>query len=116
MSGGPPVVERLDALVARDGLLVTACGRYRAIAEPRQGPPDPDAPRDRGVIILADGTEVFIEPMDSPAARRSHEERERFDGKRVCMTGIARKIMPAQGQSLIDPCIEHVSGITSARD
>lgn len=110
----PPVVERLDDLVALDGQPVTACGRYRAIPEPRKGPPAAGAPRDRAVLELSDGEEVFIEPMNFPAALRPADERERFDGKRVCVSGIARKVMPSLGESLIDPCIEQVSDIRDA--
>jgi hypothetical protein len=103
-----PLVSRKEDLVAQDGRRVTTLGRYCSIAAPRKGPPLAGAPKDRAVIVLDDGTEVFLEPIDSQKALRSAEERHQFEAKRVRVTGTAHRIMPSQGQSLIAPCIAEV--------
>jgi hypothetical protein len=102
------VVKCSDDLVAHDRKRVTAFGRYRSIVAPRKGPPAVGAPENRAVIVLEDGTEVFLEPMDSPKALRSTEERQQFEGKNVRVTGTAYKFMPSRGESLIAPCIDKV--------
>jgi hypothetical protein len=103
------LVKSLDALVAHNRERATVLGRYRSIVAPRKGPPLPGAPKDRAVIVLNDGIEVFLEPMDSPNAVRPAEERQQFEGKKVRVTGTAYRIMPSQGESLIAPCICDVS-------
>lgn len=105
------VVRYGDELAAHDGERVVVRGRYRSLAEPRKGPPLPEAPKDHAVIVLADGTDVFLEPLYSPEARRSPEERQRFEGLTVRASGTAHRIMPSRGESLIAPCISDVNHI-----
>lgn len=104
-------VRRGSDLAEHDGERVVVLGSYRSLAAPRKGPPDPEAPRDHAVVVLADGTEVFLEPLHSPEAERSPEERRRLEGKNVRVSGTAHKIMPSRGESLISPCIGGVVSI-----
>jgi hypothetical protein len=97
-----------------DGRAVEAVGVYEAVAKPRKGPPDPSAPRDHAVIVLADGTRVWIEPTHSPSATRSEQERRRLDGRRTRAAGTARRRMPAKGASLIAPCLQDVRSVELA--
>lgn len=105
------VVLTLDQLQARSGERVIAVGRYRAVQRPRQGPPDPHAPCDRAVLVLDDGTEVFLEPLDESASLRPQPERRRLDGRRVRVCGTAFKLMPSRGEGLIAPCIAGIEEI-----
>lgn len=108
---GREVRSKAD-IAAHDGQSVTAWGRYRAVAAPRKGPPDPQASRDRAVIVLTDNTEVYLEPIDSPKAKRPSEERQRCEGKKVRVTGTAHRVMPTHGAGLIAPCIRGVGRVT----
>ena len=94
-----------------DGQPVAVVGSYAAVARPRKGPPDPEAPRDHATVKLADGTRVYLEPIDGATATRSSEERGRCEGKQVRVTGVARRVMPAAGAGLLAPCIEHVRSV-----
>lgn len=105
------VVRSQEDLLANDGRRGIVCGHYRSIPAPRKGPPAPGARKDRAVIVLADGVEVYVEPIDTPGARRPREERQRFEGKRVCVSGTVHLIMPSRGQSLIAPCVAAVTRI-----
>lgn len=96
-------IERLD------GRRVEASGRYEAITRPRQGPPAADAPRDHAVIVLGDGSRIYLEALGTPAAQRPAAEREAFDGRDVRVSGTARRQMPAAGATLLAPCLEGVA-------
>jgi hypothetical protein len=104
-------VRRRSDIAEHDGERVVVLGSYRSLAAPRKGPPEPNAPKDHAVIILTDGTEVFLEPLHSPKAERSPKERRRLEGKNVRVSGTAHKIMPSRGESLISPCIGDVTRI-----
>jgi len=108
-------VRRRSDLAEHDGKRVVVLGRYRSLAAPRKGPPEPNAPRDHAVIVLADGTEVFLEPLHSSKAERPPEERRQLEGKNVRVSGTAHKIMPSRGASLISPCIGEVVSIVEDR-
>jgi hypothetical protein len=91
-------------------------GRYEAVAAPRKKEPhgktNDERSKDRAVVRLDDGTEVFLEPMNSPRAKRTQEERKRFLLKRVRVKGTAYRTMPDFDlQSLIAPCISDVTAI-----
>jgi hypothetical protein len=109
-----PNVTTGAAFNAHDNRSIRVEGTYRAIAMPRKGPPSPAAARDYAILALSDGAQVYLEPLDSPAARRPQQERARFDGKPVVVTGTAHRIMPSQGQSLIAPCLSSILSIEEA--
>jgi len=114
-----PAVLRDHADLDRlDGRSVEVIGRYEAIASPRKGPPDPAAARDHAVIVLDDGTRLYLDPLGSPAARRPAVEIETFDGRLVRVAGIARRQMPAGGATLVAPCLEGatIAGSASGQD
>jgi hypothetical protein len=95
-----------------DGRYVTVVGKYRSISKPRKGLSSEDAPKDHATLILDDGANIFIEPIDSPKSIRSTEERNHFEARKVYVRGIAHKIMPSSGQSLINPCISDITSIS----
>lgn len=94
-----------------DGQQVTVVGHYRSVVRPRKGPPAENGEKECAVVVLADGAEVFLEALDSPAAVRPRSERRQFDGKQICATGTAHKIMPSRGQGLLAPCLSGVGQI-----
>jgi hypothetical protein len=104
-------VRRGSDLAEHNGERVVVLGSYRSLAAPRKGPPEPNASRDHAVVVLADGTEVFLEPLHSPKAERPPEERQQLEGKNVRVSGTAHKIMPSRGESLISPCIDDITRI-----
>jgi len=106
--GQRPVVRNIADISAHDGQLVTVHGEYRVIPMPQKGESDSDSPLEYGVIMLADGTGVFLETYNTPEAVRLPEERRRFEGKEVRVTGTAHRIMPSRGASLLAPCISSV--------
>jgi hypothetical protein len=82
-----PDIQRLS------GSRVLLVGTYQQVdMRMRQKPP----PVYRGHVALklSDGTLVLLEPGWSKAAIRSPEERERYDGKRVEVTGIIHARSP----------------------
>jgi hypothetical protein len=110
-----PEIKRGAEFIAHDRKPVTIIGQYRSIIAPSKGTPLKGAPEDFAVIVLEDGTEVFIEPMDSPRALRSPKERQQFNGKKVRVRGTAYRTMPSQGESLVAPCIDSVYLITECK-
>ena len=100
-------IERLD------GEHAVVIGRYCAVERPIKGIVKKPRPKDHALLELEDGADVFLEPFDSPASQRPTSELSQFDGKRVRVTGIAHKVMPAKGASPLAPC---VSEITQIRD
>jgi hypothetical protein len=98
-------VKRKEDLAVHNGEIVIVFGLYCSIVAPRKGWPSPKAPKDRAVIILKDGTRVFLESIDSPKSIRPPEEREHFNGKMVKGLGTIYRIMPSRGESLIAPCL-----------
>jgi hypothetical protein len=112
----PAVVRNRSDVERLDGRPVEAVGQYQAIARPRKGPPTTDAPRDHAVLVLDDGTWLFLEPLGSPDAVRTADERRAFDGVPVCAAGTARLQMPAKGATLVAACIEDITSITAFND
>jgi hypothetical protein len=112
--GPPPVVMRTEDIAAADGRAVEVVGVYRGIPVPTKGPrrDDDTRPKEYAIIMLDGGGSVYLEPFATRAAIRSEEERSRFDGRKVRVTGTLHKIMPATGQSLLAPCVAGVRAIT----
>lgn len=93
---------------------VIAVGRYEAIPRPVKGQLKKEMPRDHALIHLDDGTEVFLEALDSRKSRRREAELTRFNGRRVYVHGTAHKQMLSRGASVIAPCLSDVSDIREA--
>ena len=106
-----PNVRTLVDLDRLDGRVVVAVGVYRAIAQPIKGRARREAKKDRAVLRLDDGLDVYLEPLDAPASRRVASELRRFDGQRVRAQGRAHKLMPSRGEGLIAPCLADVTRI-----
>ncbi|MEO1208791.1 MAG: hypothetical protein AAFX78_04530 [Cyanobacteria bacterium J06638_20] len=111
MNSSIPFVRTQEDLSRFHGQQVVAIGRYTALARPTKGVGRKALPKDRAVIQLDDGTRVYLEPLDSPNSQRSSKEIQLFDRKPVRVRGIAYKLMPSKGQSLIAPCIGKVIDI-----
>jgi hypothetical protein len=109
-----PLVRQGTDFAAHDGKRVTAAGRYQSVVAPQKGAAAPDVPKDRALLVLEDGTEIFLEPMDSPKALRSAAERRQLEGKKIHATGTAHRIMPSRGESVIAPCLSDVSAVLEA--
>lgn len=104
----PVQVHTFADLKQFDGQLVVAHGIYRAVARPVKGALRSE-PKDRAVLQLDDGTDVYLEPLDSQRSPRAAAELRRFDARRVRVEGTAHQQMPARGQSLIAPCLAGVT-------
>ena len=70
-----------------------------------------DRPVDRAVLVLADGLEVWLEPLDRSSSVRSDDERVRFNEAGVQAEGIAHQLMPAIGESPLEPCLVDVQDL-----
>lgn len=114
----PELVRERADIERLDGEVATVVGRYEAIAAPTKGLPDPSAERDRAWVVLDDGLQVYLEAMDDPRAQRPAEELDRLDGQEVRATGVLHRYMPAEGASLISPCVTDIERIDAegARD
>lgn len=108
------LVSTGEAFARADGLPVVAVGRYVAVPRPVKGISPLPRPADHAVLLFDDGTGVYLEPLDSPASTRPEDERARFDGRRVRVTGVAHQRMPSRGASLVDPCLSEVTEIREA--
>lgn len=65
-------------------------------------------------VRLQDGTEVLLEPTWSDAARRSEQERERFEHEQVKVTGTVHMEPPEPPNPvahLVSPCVAPVEAI-----
>jgi hypothetical protein len=103
-----PVVRTRAELVAANGTLVVAAGRYEARARPTRG--RHELPSDGAVVVLEDGS-VWLEPLDAPRSVRSAAERRRLEGRAVRARGVARERMPLAGAGPLAPCLENVDEI-----
>jgi hypothetical protein len=106
------VIRNIREFEEFDGRYVTVVGKYHSIPKPRKGISSEDVPKDHATLILDDGANIFIEPIDSPKSIRTTEERNQFEARKVYIRGIAHKIMPSSGQSLINPCISDITSIS----
>jgi hypothetical protein len=101
-----PDVHTGEALAGADGREITLYGQYIASARPIRGGRGA-RPTDRAFVLLVDGTQVWLEPLDQPTSIRPDAERQ-LDGLAVRVRGQAHRIMPAVGQSLLAPCLTGV--------
>jgi hypothetical protein len=115
MSGGAddraPVVRGTADIAAHDGRRVTLHGEYRAIPAPARGGNEPGDPLEYAVVVLEDGTEVFLETFDTPEASRPPEELRRFDRRRVAAEGTLHRLMPVGGEGPMEPSLNDIRSI-----
>ena len=67
-------------------------------------------------VVLSDGTPVYLYPPQKPEARRSATERERFEHRRVRVTGLLYASIPGPGAAIRAPCLADISTIEPAPD
>jgi hypothetical protein len=101
-------VRTREELTRASGSPVVVHGRYEARPVPVRGTAPPPLPIDRAVVLLGDGTSVWLEPLHEPASLRPADERDRFDGVAVRVRGIAHELMPYIGESPLAPCLSGV--------
>jgi hypothetical protein len=104
-------VRNLDDIQKNDKKDVALFGLYLAMPTPTKGAHADTPLKHNAMVVLSDGTEVLLEPLDSPLAKRSDEERDRFNGKNVRVTGTIHRIMQSEGESLSVSCIDNISRI-----
>lgn len=112
----PEHCETLDEIRAHDGQRVILTGIYNQVdLRMRRKPPAVYA--GQVAIRLRDETDVLLESSLSPAVIRSAEERARYDGKRVEVTGVVHSQAPEPSQPvayIMGPCVSPVEGIRPA--
>jgi hypothetical protein len=101
-------VHTAEEVARAAGREVVAHGRYEAAPRPRKGTAPNLSPFDRAVLRLDDGARLWLEPLEAPASVRPAGERERLDGRAVRARGVAHRVMPASGASVLDPCLADV--------
>jgi len=101
----PALLERSDAIVRLDGQSVVARGIYRARPMPVKGGTPAGRPADRAALELADGVDVWLEPLDTPQSHRPDDELRRCADHLVQVSGTLHALMPARGQGLMAPCL-----------
>jgi hypothetical protein len=107
----------LPEFEAHDGERVLVVGAYRAIAVRQRARPDAEA--DHACVRLHDGSEILLEPNWSEAARRSREERSRFDARQVEVDGVAHAKSPRPPQPIayvIGPCLSPVFSVRTTEE
>jgi hypothetical protein len=108
----PVVINRRD-VAEHDGKDAVVAGIYEAVEMPSKVPSSPENPRpkDYARIILEDGAIVYLQPYNTPEARRPEAELHQFNLKRVRVTGRLHRHMPSHGESLISPCLTDIGEI-----
>jgi len=96
---------------AHDGKAVVVWGEYRAIPMPIKGGEAPGTKLSHGLLLLEDGTEVFLETYNTPQSIRSPDERRHLNHKQVAVHGIVHRLMPVRGQGLMEPSINNIQAI-----
>lgn len=104
-------VESAADMARLDGQQAAVHGIYRPRTLPVKGDDGAGRPQDRAVLELADGSEVWLEPLDAVRSQRPAGELRRCDGRNVRVTGTVHAVMPARGQSLLAPCIADISAV-----
>ncbi|MFP2934221.1 hypothetical protein ACLESO_55695 [Pyxidicoccus sp. 3LG] len=111
-----PRVELLQEVQKFSGSRVRLVGTYHQVdMRMRQKPPAQYV--GHAAVRLGDGTEVLLEPGWSDAAIRGAEERERYDGQRVEITGVVHAQSPAPPEPMAyvtGPAVSPVEAIRPA--
>jgi hypothetical protein len=110
-----PLVRNARDVAEHDGEDVTVTGLYQKIEMPSKVPSSPANPRpeDYAHIMLDDYSVVYLEPYNTPEARRPAAERAQFDSRRVRVSGKLYRRMPAQEESLDAPCVSEIIEIVA---
>ncbi len=111
MSSSP--IAGLSQLQERSGQRAVIAGVYHQV-DVRQKQRPPAVYAGHVAIGLDDSTEVYLEPIWSTAALRSPEERNRFDRRRVAVTGVVLARMPEPPEPaahLMGPCVSPVEQV-----
>lgn len=116
MPGALDHIRSAGDIARSDGKRVVATGVYREASRPVRGAANRTDPKDRATLLLADGTVLWLEALDSPKSQRAETERTKFAGKRVSVRGIAHRVMPSHGESLVAPCISDIEDISDATE
>ena len=105
-------VRNLKDILRLDGTRGQVFGEYRVIHRPTRG----NAPsrEDYAVVLLTDGTSLYLETFATPQAQRPPAERRRFNGRRVRVVGTIRRRMPNVGQGPVAPSIDDIRSIQEA--
>lgn len=112
MSDEPvPVVASGDDVRQHVSTYVTVEGVYEQ-QDVRMRPPTPEPLYEGHVaLVLDDGVKVYLELQQEPEARRSAEERERFEHQRVRATGLLFATNPGPGTVIDAPLLADISAI-----
>lgn len=113
----PPVTTH-DQIAALDGQTATVVGTYTQVDVRRRHPRDTRPPQLAGhvALTLADGRKVYLEPIWSEAALRPEDERARFDGQTVAVTGTLHATMPEPEIPVATLTAATLTGITAVRE
>lgn len=113
-----PAAELPDVTVGsdlglHDGREALVRGTYRAVPRPVRAAAR-ELPTDRAVVVLADDTRVWLEPVDEPGSVRPSEERARLEGRAVVVRGVVHQYMPSRGQAPLAPCVRDAALVDPA--
>jgi hypothetical protein len=112
----PERCETMGDIQSQSGRRVILVGIYHEVdLRMRQKPPPQYA--GHAAIKLSDGTDVLLEPGWSAAAIRSPEERARYGGRRVEVTGTIHPQAPPPAEPVayvMGPCLSPVEAIGPA--
>ena len=103
------VIRNAADLSRYDQSLCDVFGEYRVIPRPMHG--DKRMPKDYAVVILTDGTSLYLETFGQPQAVRDEKERTEFNGAYVHVVGVAHLRMPTLGQGPLAPSISNIRSI-----
>ena len=112
MTGEPlPVVASGDDVKPNVSTYVVVEGVYEQ-QDVRMRPPTPEPLYEGHVaLVLSDGARVYLYPQQQPEARRSAEERERLEHRKVRATGLLFAKNPGPGAAIAAPCLADISSI-----
>ena len=110
----PPDVRSRGDIARLDRQHVVAHGIYRVRPLPVKGDDGSARPHDRALLELADGAEVWLEPLDTPQSQRPASELQHYADRPVQVTGTLHAVMPARGQSLLASCIAAIIAVEGA--
>lgn len=111
-----PRCESQQDIQKLSGSRVRVVGTYHQV-DMRMRPKPPPQYRGHAAVRLADGTQVLLEPAWSEAAIRDSEERTRYDGQRVEVTGVIHERSPEPPEPAahpINPTLSPVEAIQPA--
>ena len=102
-------IRTLEDVIHRDGSPGEVYGEYRVIRRPVRG--NAPSPEDYAVVVLTDGTSLFLESFATPQAQRDPVERQRLNGRQVRIVGTIHRRMPTKGQGPIGPSVNDIQCI-----